>query len=143
MKFKISFYIIYPDPHLDPHFLLYNNKVGEILFPVVVYRTQIPNEFYPEVSGDLIQVTPLMEEIAYDWTADKREGDVTEIRDPFLTATPPVNFDNQSVPGFIFLKDTQPVVEGARYIYLLTRFSENGEIKEIVPTNAVTITPSP
>lgn len=129
-------------PHLDPHFLLYNNKVGEILFPVVVYRTQIPNEFYPEVSGDLIQVTPLMEEIAYDWTADKKEGDVTEIRDPFLTATPPVNFDKHSVPGFIFLKDTQPVVEGARYIYLLTRFSENGEIKEIVPTNAVTITPS-
>jgi hypothetical protein len=130
-------------PHIDPNTLLYTNKVGEILFPVVVYRTQVPNELYPEVSGDIIQVTPLMEEIAYDWTVDPKEGDVTEIRDPFLTATPPVNFGNQAVPGFIFLKDTQPVVEGASYIYLLTRFEENGEIKEIVPTNVVIITPTP
>ena len=128
-------------PKIDPHALLYQNTDGEIIFPVVLYRTQIPNEFYPKVSGDVIQVSPLMEEIAYDWIADAVFGDVTEIRDPFLVATPPINFGNAVLPGFIFLKDTQPVVEGARYLYLLVRFGDDGEIKEIVPTNAVTITP--
>ena len=128
-------------PKIVPYTLLYQNTEGEIIFPVVLYRTQVPNELYPTVSGDVIQVSPLMEEIAFDWVVDPVFGDVTEVRDPFLVATPPINFGNEILPGFIFLKDTQPVVEGARYLYLLVRFGDDGEIKEIVPTNAVTITP--
>ena len=38
-----------------------------------------------------------------------------------------------------FLKDTQPVVSGARYKYLLVRFQRNGEIAEVIPTNEMEV----
>jgi hypothetical protein len=38
-----------------------------------------------------------------------------------------------------FLKDTQPVVRGARYRYLLVRFRDNGEIAEVIPTTEMEV----
>jgi hypothetical protein len=35
------------------------------LFPVVMYRTQVTNDLFPVVSGDIIQASPLLEKIAY------------------------------------------------------------------------------
>jgi hypothetical protein len=38
-----------------------------------------------------------------------------------------------------YMKDTQPVVSGSRYKYLLVRFQRDGEIAEVIPTNEVDI----
>ena len=40
---------------------------------------------------------------------------------------------------FIYLQDTQPVISGARYRYLLVRFRKNGEIAEVLPTNEMEV----
>ena len=42
----------------------------------------------------------------------------------------------------LYLRDTQPVIKNARYRYLLVRFTPNGEVAQIIPTNEVTI-PAP
>jgi hypothetical protein len=39
----------------------------------------------------------------------------------------------------IVLYDTQPVVLGARYRYLLVRFGPNREIAEVIPTTTVDV----
>ena len=41
----------------------------------------------------------------------------------------------------MYLLDTQPVVAGARYIYLLVRFNDKHEIEEVVPSSIVEVTP--
>ena len=41
----------------------------------------------------------------------------------------------------MYLLDTQPVVLGARYRYLLVRFKEDREIDQVIPTNEVEVTP--
>ena len=41
----------------------------------------------------------------------------------------------------VYLVDTQPVILGARYRYLLVRFKDNHEIDQVIPTNEVEVTP--
>ena len=50
-----------------------------------------------------------------------------------LTGTSP-NFDHD-----IFLMDRQPVLKGARYKYLLVRFSPSKEIERVIVTNTVDV----
>jgi len=40
---------------------------------------------------------------------------------------------------FMMVPDTQPVISGARYKYLLVRFRKNGEIAEVIPTNEMDV----
>lgn len=126
--------------HIDPVTLLYTNKLGEALFPVAVYRVQLVNPRFPQVSGDLVQVTPLMEEIAYEFTVNANNVAQTVIHDPFVRAVPNTQGSNVGT-GAIYLLDTQPVLAEARYLYLVVRFGANGEVLEVVPTNPVEVTP--
>lgn len=128
-------------PHRDPMSYLYTNKFGERLFPAVVYRMQAVSGEYPEVSRDLIQVTPLMESIAHQLTTDAQFGNVTVIHDPFMRAEDTTIPGTTAPPGALWLVDTQPVVAGARYVYLIVRLGPDGEIKEVIPTNVVEATP--
>lgn len=111
----------------------------ETAMPFVLYRYQVPNNYFATVSGDLIQASPLMEKIAYQNGNDKVLGPHAILRDPFILVA---RYPGKAVFE-MFMLDTQPVIIGARYRYLLVRFLKNGEIDEVIPTNEVTITPWP
>ena len=108
------------------------------LFPIVVYRTQVANADFPSVSGDLIQVTPLLDRLA-ESVSNNGDGYVRILKDPyFMTALiPPAT---NSAEEF-FLLDTQPVLRGAAYQYFIVRFRKDGEIDRVIRTNTVTVTP--
>ncbi len=109
------------------------------ILPVALYRVQIANNDFPLVSGDLVQVSPLMEKIAY---IQYRPDEIAVI-DPFMA------FLHKDITGLprsfvlsdhdIFLRDSQPVIKGAKYKYLLVRFSPTREIERVIVTNAVTV----
>lgn len=130
----------------DPVSWLYTNSTGASVLPVVLYRVQVPNANYPAVSGDVIQVSPLMERIAYapvPYSEFLGAGPAAAIYDPFILVrneTPPGTIDRTFLYN-LYLTDTQPVVLGAAYRYLLVRFKENWEIDRIIPTNDVEVTP--
>jgi hypothetical protein len=132
----------------DPEQYLYTNDAvhaaepnetlpGGIL-PAALYRVQIANANFASVSGDIVQVSPLMERIAqFD------NGLNTKVTDPFIAilhrtdsplAASASNFDHD-----IFLLDRQPVLKGATYKYLLVRFNPSKEIERVIVTNTVDV----
>ncbi|MCF7816607.1 MAG: hypothetical protein K9M54_01895 [Kiritimatiellales bacterium] len=118
----------------DPMAFLYTNAFNhtETVMPCVLYRYQLANVVYPNVSGDVAQVTPLMETIAYG-----TGGGVTAIYDPFVGV---VRGRSSADAWGLYLFDTQPVVRGAKYQYLLMRFNEQTkELDRIIPAGTVTI----
>ena len=112
------------------------NAMGESIMPCVLYRYQVPNANFPSVSGDTIQVSPLMENIAYQISGTAGQQ-ATYIHDPFVTVT--TSADNTHHYFWLWLKDTQPVVSGARYKYILVRFKGNHEIDQLIPSNEVEV----
>ncbi|MDB6070618.1 MAG: hypothetical protein JWL81_1789 [Verrucomicrobiales bacterium] len=111
------------------------NASGDQLLPVVVYRYQVPSTRFPQVSGDLIQVTPLMEKIALHRKSSNGTAYST-IEDPFIRVV------TQSVPFIgagIYLVDTQPVMKRASYAYVVVRFGRNGEIASVHPLPEINI----
>jgi hypothetical protein len=111
------------------------NASGDRLLPLVLYRYQVPSALYPTVSGDLIQVTPLMEKIALA-ERNGTGGGYMAVKDPF------VRIFGQSFPVptyYIYLLDTQPVVRRASYAYVAVRFGRDGEISSVHPLPAVTV----
>lgn len=116
------------------------NSDGESLFPFVLYRYQVPNTEYPQVSGDVYQVSPLLESIAARLETFPTTGQPAfHNYDPFffiadnLTRKERFWFD-------LLVKDTQPVISGASYRYLIVRFDPvTREIAEIIPTNTILI----
>jgi len=71
-----------------------------------------------------------MEEIAYGTNATS-----VTVYDPFIGIT-----RKDSGNWGVYLIDTQPVVRGAKYQYLLMRFDENTkELDRIIPAGTVTI----
>jgi hypothetical protein len=110
--------------------------------PPIVWRhlMEFIIKCYPGFEPELARYVPLMERIAY-----KKDGAFTrnQITDPWisilhesdspLTGTSP-NFDHD-----IFLMDRQPVLKGARYKYLLVRFSPSKEIERVIVTNTVDV----
>lgn len=123
----------------DPMTYIYTNGVGEKLFPAAMYRIQLPNPAFPVASGDVIQVSPLMENIAYN-LENVNGNNFVNIKDPFIRLGNPAAGSNIPISP-IYLVDTQPVIGGARYVYLLVRFDDNHEIKEVVPSSIVEVTP--
>jgi hypothetical protein len=129
------------DSTANPLTHIAKNQAGESLFPLVVYRFQETNQYFPKVSGDLTQVTPMMETIAYNVGVDLQYGASALIYDPFIDVFSASLLPIQKNIGrnAIVLLDTQPVVLGARYRYLLVRFGENREIVEVIPTAPVDV----
>ncbi len=106
------------------------------IFPGVLYRYQVPNDAFPRVSGDVIQVSPLMRAIAHR-TVIIDSLDRTAFLDPFV--------DLRAVPAGpasivrFYLKDTQPAVQEATYRYVLVHFTEQGEVDNVTHSDAITI----
>jgi hypothetical protein len=123
--------------HVNPVMFCYTNALGQTLVPsVVLYRYQMPNTAYPKVSGDLIQVSPLMENIAHDKISVNGDA-VTRILDPLIRLVSP-----NTVLGTdwqLCLLDTQPAVRRAQYSYLMVRMGKDGEVEEVIPVPPVTV----
>ena len=196
----------------DPrtHLYISDNQPQKPILPIAIYRYQVPNGNFSQVSGDMVQVSPLLEQVAFRYGYSSQflsYGAIVE--DPFFAITPisedgitqpcsavipdlrgNYNYDdcfpndlvitqspapgtyiglgtisvtitatdrfgNQSsvqttytppTPVFsnpvtyeIFALDTQPVVEGASYRYLLVRFKENHEIDQVIPVDPIEV----
>lgn len=110
---------------VNPNAYIPTNSLGESLFPLVLFRQQVPNSDFPSVSGDVVQVSPMMEAIAWGTSSGQ-----TVIYDPFIL----VQRGASAVGRFgMYLRDTQPIISNARYRYMLVRFNKLGEIAEIIP----------
>ena len=117
----------------DPMTYVFTNAAdpGSTMFPFALYRYQLTNDLFPAVSGDVYQVSPLMEEIAY-----LPDGTNTLMYDPYILFVPDPIYDNVAN---MFMLDSQPTVRGATYQYLLMRFDENHEIERIIPANPIEV----
>ena len=113
---------------------LYQSDGGETALSFALYRYQVVNEYFPTVSGDITQVTPLIDRVRTQTTGGGSPR--TELVDPFLEIQPDPS--NASRLG-LYVRDTQGVVRGGTYVYLLVRFKANGEIDRTIPTNPVQI----
>ncbi|NCD34341.1 MAG: hypothetical protein EOL87_13125 [Spartobacteria bacterium] len=114
---------------------IYTNEAtgSSTMFPFVLYRYQVTNALYEQVSGDVYQVTPLMESIAYSYDS---EHDETSIFDPYVYFA---RFPGQEIQRNIMLIDHQPVQRGAAYRYVMVRFDEHHEIERIIPAGTITV----
>jgi hypothetical protein len=112
---------------------LATDRLGADFMPVVLYRQQVANFLFPNVSGDVVQVSPLIESISFDPPG----GNYTYLTDPFFT----LSFPGQGQDWNLILKDTQPVVVGARYRYAFVRFQDNHELEEVIPLGEVEVVP--
>jgi len=115
-------------------------NLAGILFPCMIYRIQVDPNTGDPVTGDTVQVTPLMEEIAYE-KAFNGPDDVVKIHDPFVASFHRTDLGQSAFTYThnLYLVDRNPVVAGATYKYLITRFDPQMEIERVIPTNAVTI----
>ena len=125
------------DISYDPMDAVETNVLGDAIMPFVMYRYQVGNTNFPVVSGDTIQVSPLMEIIAYQVASIPGLGANTTIHDPFVAVT--TSGDNSTHNLWLWIKDTQPIIIGARYKYVLVRFKSNHEIDQLIPSNEVEV----
>lgn len=110
---------------------LFTTAQGETALPCALYRYQMDPTTNEPVTGDIIQCSPLLEDLLI-----KEEAANLKLYNPFIDI-----FEDGGSYG-VYIKDTQPVIAGATYQYLLVRFKDNGEIDRVLKPNAVTI-PAP
>lgn len=109
---------------------------------VVLYRRQMPSAEFPEVSGDVVQVSPLLREVAH-WKLPDNSG--FELLDPMLGLTVISTIPDSTVTQpftsvvDVHLLDLHPVVRGARYRYWLVHFTALGEPDQTIPAGEVEV----
>ena len=130
----------------DPNAQLYPNSsdATQKLLPFVLYRQQVVNAAYPSVSGDVIQVSPLIAKIPTVIFNDPNVALWTQAKllDPFFRwLGPGIDLLGTTVNPAVelYLVDTQPVVGGAQYRYWLTRFNAFNEPVQTIPCGEITI----
>jgi hypothetical protein len=103
---------------------------------------QVANTYFPTVPGDVVQVSPLMENIAQKVVIDI-SGTTNHVSDAFISILPAAVTGLPRTIGTsdqdILLMDRQPVIKGARYKYLLVRFGPDKEIERVIATNTVDV----
>jgi predicted nucleic acid-binding protein len=131
---------------VDPNPGLYRESVGAPprpdlpVLPVVLYRQQVTNALLPNVSGDVIQVSPIVHRLTWEVRALDAELHAAVLVDPFVAVTRHwVNGDVTGGPPDVWLLDTHPVVSGARYRYWLVRFAPSGELDSLIPAGEVEV----
>jgi hypothetical protein len=145
LQLPIGIAYLPPPPYINPNTLIFRrvstdpSKNGESLLPIAVYRIQIANTNFPVVSGNMVQVTPLLEQLAYGLSGTTYDTTVT-IYDLLIAG----GFDSSALAGgssedFLYLRDQQPVLLGASYAYYVARFNSQHEVSEIIPAGIVTI----
>ncbi len=122
----------------DPNSALQTNQLGSNIFPVAMYRYQVPNANFLTTSGDTIQVSPLMENVAYQYIGGIGGGTNTLVQDPFVGVSTTLDNAGHHLL-WLWLRDTQPQISGARYQYILVRFKANHEIDQLIPASLVDV----
>jgi hypothetical protein len=122
----------------DPNTRVFRRKPGgESLLPIVVYRQQVTNAAFPKVSGDVTQVTPLIESIPWALLNVSVDFRTVAIPDRLIALGYDPTQQNYFRP--IWLRDQQPVIQGAKYRYYVMRFNNQHEAEEIIPAGEVEI----
>lgn len=195
---------------LEPADHLYTSTYDQSsIMSFALYRRQVPNANFPTVGDDIVQVSPLLEQIAFRWGVSPQFGAYGAlVEDPFFAITPAVDpFQSGScfqalpdlrgrfsysdcsgavsvtqipapgthlwigthtvtiiatdplgnttttqtqftvsppdepgpVPYEVYALDTQGVVAGARYRYLLVRFGQNHEPLQVIPVDEIEV----
>jgi hypothetical protein len=124
-----------PDPNASVfHRLSANPQIqGDPLLPIAVYRQQVANANFPRVSGHVAQVTPLLDSIPWSINAN----DYVTIPDRLIALNGQTRLDLGH--NFLYLRDQQPVILGARYHYYVVRFNAQHEVAEVIDAGAVDI----
>lgn len=110
-----------------------------LTLPAVLYRQQLPSEDWPTVSGDVIQVSPLVSRIVSELRPNFRDDAIYNdpfLRDPYIAVT---TDSEQGSSWFgdasLYLLDTTPRVAGARYRYWLVCFgADTGAPEAVIPS---------
>jgi hypothetical protein len=114
------------------------------LLPCALYRYRVKNTTDPGLTSDLVQVSPLIESIAYGFVNPAGSADAagpnTAIYDQFVTFRNLGAENGKTIYG-MYLKDMLPVVHGATYRYLLVHFHpETKEPRYVLPIpNPITV----
>jgi hypothetical protein len=130
-----------PSPELNPNNYIFKrvsqnpNRNGNPLLPICLYRQQVANASYPRVSGALVQVSPLLEQIAYGDSASVKNVVTVTVYDLLIAG----GLEGDARGMFLYLRDQQPMLQGAAYQYFVARFNDQHEIAELIPAGTVTI----
>jgi hypothetical protein len=124
-------FLIQPDPNGGVFRSIGTAHPGQSILPIVVYREQLTNSLFPHVSGDVIQVSPLIERIPWFMDANR----MVTIPDWLFAGLN--EYDGQLYHYYFYLRDLQPVQLGAAYRYFVVRFDDKREIQEIIPAGDV------
>jgi hypothetical protein len=109
-------------------------RAGQSLLPFVLYREQLTNALFPRVSGDITQVSPLIERVPWKVNSDSE----TVLIPDRLFAGQYEDFGPASY-FFFYVRDLQPVQRGAKYRYYVVRFNAQREVEETIPAGDVTL----
>ncbi|MBI3853460.1 MAG: hypothetical protein HY298_24700 [Verrucomicrobia bacterium] len=107
-------------------------RAGQALLPFVLYREQLTNALFPRVSGDITQVSPLIERVP--WKVGPNNGQVT-IPDRLFAGQE--EYYAPKYYFFFYVRDLQPVQRGAKYRYYVVRFNAQREVEETIPAGDV------
>lgn len=109
-------------------------RAGQSLLPIVLYREQLTNALFPRVSGDITQVSPLVERVPWKY---EQQGQTIypSIPDRLFAG----QYESYGLDGyyFFYVRDLQPVQRGAKYRYYVVRFNAQREVEETIPAGDV------
>ncbi len=114
-------------------------RSGEFLLPIVVYRQQVTNSLFPKVSGDINQVSPMIERLPWSILALPGQAPRVTIVDRLIATKREIPGGLGNGVNYLYLRDQQPVLLGARYRYFVVRFKANREVDYIIPAGEVEI----
>ncbi len=128
-----------PNSHIFKRQTPNPERSGELLLPIVAYRQQVTNSLFPKVSGDVTQVSPMIERVP--WSTFNFQGDAFKVYILDRLIATRFEFDRGLPNGayYMYLRDQQPVLLGARYRYFVVRFKANREVDYIIPAGEVEI----
>lgn len=116
-----------------------SDRFPAALMPIVLYRIQMTSDLYPSVPGTVVQVSPMLEQFIQSGGTTAQGASPLQVRDPFVLVAEPSPLTR---PGYfeVYLRDTTPVVSGARYAYVLVLHdAQSKEPVSVYITNPVLI----
>jgi hypothetical protein len=117
------------------------DRNGDPLLPIVIYRRQETNASFARVSGNMTQVTPLLESIPFESSPGANANKVIVIPDRLVCIGQETY--NDVAKNYFYLRDQQPVILGARYHYYVARFNPQREMSEVIDAGTVDIPTTP
>jgi hypothetical protein len=136
-----------PSAPADPNAWLFRDersrpaRTNVTILPAVLYRQQVANANFATVTGDVVQCSPLIEQLAWGVVQLTRDTRASVLFDSFIGVKEQPNAGTlQSSPALeLILLDTRAVLGGARYRYWLLHFDPDGEPDGVIPAGEVEV----